>query len=134
MAKEITELTKSAGRNLNKISNYDFDKRYVCLPSGDVYLIQDETAKHYTVKAMKPFITKDGYVEYVLTDKNGLKKHIQAQRIIGFLYLTKPKGKDYVNHKDGDKQNNHFSNLQWTTQKENVQHTYDKLGRVGKGG
>jgi len=48
---------------------------------------------------MKPFKTKDGYVEYVLTRTNGTKQHIQAQ-IIGlstYKGLPRDKAKTQVN-------------------------------------
>jgi hypothetical protein len=130
MDTETIRILKSAVKNLKSIGKYDFDSRYVCDSKGNVYLLtDDETEKYFVCKEMKPFITKDGYVEYVLTLSNGDKQHIQAQIIVARLYLAKVRGKDYVNHLDGDKSNNKYTNLEWSTQSENIEHTYT-LGRV----
>ena len=37
-----------------------------------------------------------------------------------------------VNHRDGNKRNNHISNLEWVTRQENELHSYRVLGK-GKG-
>ena len=74
---------------------------------------------------MRPFITRDGYVEYVLTDINKTKWHIQGQRIVAYLFIPKPDGKDYVNHKDLNRQNNKVENLEWVSHSENIKHSYD---------
>lgn len=116
--------------NLSKLKEYAFDTRYVCNNKGDVYLIKETLDMSYRCKPMSPFITKDGYVEYVLTDISSKKKHIQAHRIVAGLFLKEVPGKDFVNHNDGNKANNKYTNLKYMTHPENIKHTYDKLGRV----
>lgn len=117
-------------KSLSLLDGYEFDDRYVCNANGVVYLIKERFNNGYKAIAMKPFITRDGYVEYVLTTKHGTKKHIQGQRIVAGLYLDKPKGKDYVNHKDGNRSNNKVKNLEWVTVSENLKHSYSVLNRT----
>jgi hypothetical protein len=61
-----------------------------------------------------------------------LPKRIAVHRLVAFTYLPDPPtGKHvWVNHKDGNKSNNHHSNLEWTTISQNIQHSYDVLGRT----
>lgn len=129
MVNKITNISKARCKNLALLKKYSFDERYVCDDSGVVYLLKETDGLMYRGIAMSPFVTKDGYVEYVLTDSEGNKKHIQAQRIVAILFLRKSKGKDYVNHKNGNKKDNRYLNLEWVTQSDNIKHTYDTLGR-----
>lgn len=110
---------------LAELPDYEFDGRYVCDKNGQVYLIFSADTFRYYCRAMKPFFTTDGYVEYVLTNKNGVKKHIQAQRIVGWLFLPKPRpDQKYVDHKNGDRSDNRVSNLEWVTQSENIRRSW----------
>lgn len=122
-------IKKSLIKNLNKLTGYDFDDRYVCDNKGNVYLVKEKDGDSLDCKEMSPFETRDGYIEYVLTKSDGKKQHIQAHRIVAGLYLNKVRGKDFVNHKDGKRDNNFYKNLQWSTVSENIQHSFDKLNK-----
>lgn len=43
-------------------------------------------------------------------------------RLVASAFLPNPEGKATINHKDGNKSNNHIDNLEWATYSENVQH------------
>lgn len=68
--------------------------------------------------------TKDGYKEVTLL-KGSKPKSIRAHRVVAFAFLGAPSSPDLeVNHKDGNKQNNCVSNLEWVTSSENQKHAY----------
>ena len=110
-------------KTLNYLQMYTFDDRYKCDENGIVSKTKND-------KKMSPFITRDSYVEYVLTTPFKTKKHIQAQRIVAGLFIPLVEGKTYVNHKDGNRQNNNVNNLEWVTAQENIRHSFDVLGKV----
>lgn len=127
------KILKSLTGNLSKLNKlnrgYELDDRYVATKDGKVYLVKKEEDKHLVVAIMKPFTNKDGYLEYVLTNKNSVKKHIMGQIAICGTFKDKPKDCEYVNHNDGVRNNNKLSNLKWMTQSDNLKHSYEKLGR-----
>lgn len=53
---------------------------------------------------------------------NGQCKSFKVHRLVALAFLPNPQNKPDVNHKDGNKANNWLSNLEWSTEKENVQH------------
>ena len=61
---------------------------------------------------------------------------IALHRLISLTFIPKPSDKHvWVNHKDGNKLNNHPSNLEWTTISENIKHAFDtglKSAKKGK--
>jgi hypothetical protein len=80
-------------------------------------------------------VNKLGYVKVGVTDLTQDKYSIKRMKLysvhhlVAEAFLEKPEGKKEVNHKDGNKQNNHVGNLEWVTHKENIQHTFESLGR-----
>lgn len=58
---------------------------------------------------------------------NTSKKQYLMHRIVAETLIPNPENKPCVNHLDGDKKNNHPSNLEWCTYAENTQHMRDVL-------
>lgn len=67
-----------------------------------------------------------GYRQVTLR-RDGKSNTVSVHRLVAETYLEPiPDGnKCTVNHIDGNKQNNHISNLEWNTYSENLQHAYD---------
>lgn len=75
--------------------------------------------------------SKTGYkyvtLYYGENDTVTLPVRIPVHRLVAKTFLPPPASEKHVwvNHKDGNKENNHVSNLEWTTISENIQHKYD---------
>lgn len=69
-------------------------------------------------------INTKGYHRVYLALKGGMSKTYRVHRIVAELFLTPPKDPErrFVNHKDGNKDNNHYTNLEWCTHAENMLH------------
>ena len=52
-----------------------------------------------------------------------------VHRIVAMAFIDNPNGLPTINHKDCDKDNNHVSNLEWSTHSDNLKHAYRVLDR-----
>lgn len=105
--------------NLYQISENGIVKaleRKVNMPNGGIKIIKE----HYP-KLSK---TKKGYLKVMLTDLNGIRKGFFVHRLVLATYFKESKLQ--VNHKDGNKENNNLSNLEYVTNRQNVIHSIDK--------
>ena len=53
------------------------------------------------------------------------RKQYSVHRLVALAWVDKVEGKNFVNHKDGNRLNNKASNLEWVTQKENIDKAYE---------
>lgn len=69
------------------------------------------------------FYDKDGYKKIGLINDDNVKKKVFVHRLVAQAFIPNPNGKPQVNHRDGNKANNKFNNLEWCTAKENTAHS-----------
>ena len=91
---------------------------YFISPEGVVY-----STKHGYMKHMQLDYSTNEYV-YVGLYTNGKRYHKRVHRLVAEAYVFNddPENKLHVNHIDGDKTNNHYTNLEWVTESENMIH------------
>lgn len=76
---------------------------------------------------LKPYKNKQGYLQVGLME-NGKHYARRVHRLVAIAFISNPLNKETVNHKDGNKENNNVSNLEWNTIKENIDHSIKVLG------
>ena len=79
-------------------------------------------------KIRKTRIDNSGYKRVTLWCKQKYK-NLYIHRLVALSFLPLIEGKNFVNHKDGNKLNNHVDNLEWMTYSENHTHAYRELHR-----
>lgn len=88
-------------------------------------------ARHRTKSHISKQGTVRGYMHICLC-KNNIKETKRVHRLMAFAFIPNPDNKPYVNHKDGIRNNNILSNLEWCTNGENQLHSFRVLGRIPK--
>ena len=70
---------------------------------------------------------KNGYkvISSKIGGRSGKSICLKVHRMVAKSFISNIDNKPMVNHIDGDKTNNHVSNLEWCTASENTQHAYD---------
>jgi transcriptional regulator len=94
---------------------------YEVSDSGDVFSVK-------TGKKLVAVRVRDGSMRLTLI-KDKKRVNVTVHRIVAKTFIINLENKPQVNHKDGDRSNNHISNLEWVTASENIQHAYYVLKR-----
>jgi len=84
-------------------------------------------------KIIKPLLSDRGYCQVNLY-KNSKLQTRRINRLVALSFIPNLQNKEQVNHINGIKTDNSVPNLEWTTSKENVIHSFKtglKRGRTG---
>lgn len=82
--------------------------------------------RNWTGKMMTPVDNGRGYL--IIHLKRDGKRYIRyIHRLVAEAFLEKPAGCNVVNHIDYNTRNNSCTNLEWCTQKANVQHSRQRM-------
>nr|QBK85255.1 MAG: HNH endonuclease [Iridovirus LCIVAC01] len=100
-----------------EIKDYPY---YLIYNNGQIY-------SDYIKGYLKPRIS-NGYYRIGLSNDNGRRKH-RVHILVAQHFCDNPDNKPIVNHIDGNKLNNHYTNLEWVTYSENSKHAHN-LGLI----
>ena len=95
-----------------------YDCKYLVTSEGDVFSLKGNK------KLLKGSIKNSGYREVLISHKNK-KTYELVHRLVAKAFIENPNNLRTVNHKDGNKLNNHVSNLEWMSCSDNLKHARD---------
>lgn len=117
-------------RKKNLLANIildDIPTKYYIRSDGTVYsrnFCEDGKLKKRKICKMKNKKDKDNPYYAVHLSVNNISYTILIHRLVALAFIPNPYNKPEVNHIDGIKSHNYISNLEWTTSKENMDHSY----------
>jgi len=90
------------------------ENMYLVSENGDVYNVISE-------KILSKSVDKDGYFRVSLSSTNTRKfKLVFVHRLVAYAFVPNPNNYPVVDHLNGKKQSNHYTNLEWVTIRENT--------------
>jgi hypothetical protein len=93
-----------------RLGNYDI------YPNGDIY-------SHLSGKFLKQYVGLNGYkVVNICTPADNKKIPRCVHSLVATMYVHKPRKTDVVNHKDSNRLNNDYHNLEWVSNSDNLKH------------
>jgi hypothetical protein len=93
---------------------HDFEDLYEVTEDGVVFNVK-------TGEELKATLNPNGYLKVALS-RAGTKTQILLHRLVALHFVPNPGRLPQVNHLDGNKTNNHYTNLEWCTCSHNRRH------------
>ena len=73
---------------------------------------------------------RNQFYKRVTLSQNNIQRRFQVHRLVAEYFIPNPLNKKFINHIDGNPENNIVENLEWCTSSENEKHSYYKLGKI----
>lgn len=107
----------------------DWNGKYLISDHGKVKSINGRSKKKFPEgEILKCGIDSTGYrASCFRKPSTKYQTRFRVHVLVAEHFIFKPTWAECVNHKDGNKLNNHWSNLEWTTMGDNVRHAV-KIG------
>lgn len=103
-------------KQINTIKGLEWISDRYYIHSDGYILSQNKDGKSKIIKGYK---NQKGYLFVILN-----RKALLISRLVALAFANNPECKTEVNHIDGNKLNNHITNLEWATRCENMQHAH----------
>ena len=84
----------------------------------------DSYHKRRGKQILKPWDNGNGYLMVTLCSGAKKRRHTTINRLVAETFIPNIENKPQVNHKNGDKKDNFYLNLEWVTDSENKLHAY----------
>lgn len=96
-----------------------YENLYQISNLGNVKSLGNGNSNNSKEKILKPTKNKKGYLTVGLYKDGKLKRH-KIHRLVAQAFIDNPNNLPQINHRDEDKTNNHFTNLEWCDTKYNI--------------
>lgn len=104
-----------------------YEGKYEISDEGVVYSLKRKSRNGKLIgdRVLKGGVYPNGY-KYVILRNDALNdERIMIHRLVAMAFLPNPDEKPFVNHINGNKQDNRVDNLEWCTHLENVRHAIE---------
>lgn len=130
LKRERIEMKEDIQLNIGRVVSAH---EWVCIPNMEQYVITKDgivgkvinESKVVPISIHETKTSKGSYLTVNITPSFKKRKQFGVHQLVAETFIKKPfnKAEVYeVNHIDGNKHNNHYTNLEWVTRRENTLH------------